>query len=107
MARREREPETGIEVKLSVFPLAFLLYLCTPHVEIDGRVKKKSWGTHFFPLEPGRHEVSVWFPYIFMSECGPNTVRFKLKEGQVKLVTYDTPFFMGMRGSMSVRTLDD
>ena len=89
------------------FPLAFLLYLCTPKVEIDGRVKTKKWGTHFFPLEPGRHEVSVWFPYIFMSECGLNTVNFKLREGEVKLVTYDTPFFITMAGSMSVRSLDD
>lgn len=103
--RREREPETGIELKLSVFPLAFLLYLCTPHAEINGRVKKLSWGTHFFPLKPGRHEVSVWFPYMWMSECGLNTVEFKLREDEVKLVTYDTPFIMGMKGSMSVREL--
>ena len=104
---RKREPETGIEVKMSVFPLAFILYLCTPKVEIDGRAKSRKWGTHFFPLEPGRHEVSVWFPYLWMSECGLNTVRFKLREGEVKRVTYDTPFIMGMKGSMSVRSLDD
>ena len=106
-SRRDSEPETGIELKLSVFPLAFLLYLCTPHVEINGRVKKKKWGTQFIPLKPGRHSVSVWFPYVFMSECGLNTVEFKLREDEVKLVTYDTPFFIGMKGSMSVRRLDD
>ena len=108
MARkRDREPETGIELKLTVFPLAFILYLCMPHVEINGRVKKKTWGTHFIPLEPGRHTVSAWFPYVFMSECGLNTVEFKLREGEVKLVTYDTPWIMGMKGVMSVRRLDD
>ena len=105
-SKRDREPETGIELTMTVFPLAFILYLCTPRVEINGKVRTKSWGTHFFPLKPGRHSVSVWFPYIFMSECGLNTVEFKLREGEVKSVSYSTPFFITMAGSMSVRSMD-
>lgn len=46
-------------------------------------------------------------PYVFLSECGLNTVEFKLREDEVKLVTYDTPYFIGMKGSMAVRRLDD
>lgn len=52
---------TGVEVKLSFFALAFFFFACTPRVEIDGKVRKKAWGTHFFPVSPGKHTIKVYF----------------------------------------------
>jgi hypothetical protein len=97
------ESETGVEVTTKFFPLAFLFYLCTPRIEIDDKVHVRSWGTHFFPLRPGRHTVRIYFPYLFMPECGANQVEVKVRPGEVTLVTYDMPAWMFAAGSLRVR----
>ena len=103
----DEEEETGIEINLGFFPLAFFLYFCTPRVEINDRIRKKAWGKHFIPLKPGRYTLSIYFPYVFMSECGLNTVDFRLRPGEVKIVTYYMPPLVFMAGSLKVRAEDD
>jgi hypothetical protein len=101
------DEETGIEIDLGFFPLAFFFFFCTPRVEINDRVRKKPWGRHFIPLEPGRHTLSVYFPYVFWSECGLNTVDFRLRRGEVKFVSYYMPPIVFLAGSLTVRSDDD
>src|SRR5258706_2796164 len=69
-----QQPWTGIQVETSFFPLSFFLYLCTPTMVIDGVAHRRPWGTHSFQLEGGLHTVRIFFGYLFMSNCGDNSI---------------------------------
>jgi len=94
--------ETGINVKLKFFPLAWFLFFCTPVVEINGQKNKRPWGKHYFELEPGIYNVKIYFPYIMKRECGANRVDVNLKEGQVRDVSFYMPPWMLSKGRMKV-----
>jgi hypothetical protein len=93
---------TGAEIKVGFFPLAFFLFACTPRIEIDGRVHKKYWGTHFFELPPGTHKITVYFRYLFKSRCGENSVSVNVPAGGVARVRYNMPPWMFAKGSLTV-----
>ncbi len=93
---------TGIEIKAGFFPLAFLLFFCTPRIKIDGTVHKKSWGTHFFEVAPGTHQITVYFRYLFMSRCGANSISVTVANGCVTRVRYNMPPLMIAKGSLKV-----
>jgi hypothetical protein len=95
--------QTGVDVKAGFFPLAFFLFMCAPRIVIDGgEPQLRSWGTHFFPLSPGRHTVKVYFKYLFSSECGANTREIDVTEGSVVRVTWYMWPLMFLSGSMKV-----
>lgn len=91
-----------IEVKTGFFPLAFILFLCTPRIEIDGYVYKTKWGTQSYQVVPGQHKVTVYFGYLWMSRCGENTVYVNVAPGQALHVDYSMPPWMFAAGSMRV-----
>ena len=71
----------GIEVKVGFFPLAFFLFACKPRIVIDGAEPEvRNWGTHFFPVSPGRHTVKIYFRYLFKAECGANQREFDVPD---------------------------
>jgi hypothetical protein len=96
-----RDDDTGIEVTTDFFPLAWMLYFCTPRIEVDGEVFTKSWGTHFIPLDPGRYEVRIYFPYLFSSRCGENSIEVRVREGEVRRIKFYMPPWMLASGSIS------
>ncbi|MCA8990796.1 MAG: hypothetical protein KDA88_02400 [Planctomycetaceae bacterium] len=96
------QDETGVEIKLWFFPLAFFLFACTPRIQIDGKTYKRYWGTHFFDLAPGRHKVTIYFPYIFMPRCGENSVTIELEHDEVVCVSYFMPPWVFAKGFLSV-----
>ncbi len=79
---------TGIEVTAGFFRLAFLFFACAPRIEIDGVAHKKSWGTHYFEVPPGTHEVTVYFVYFFKPRSGENSISVEVGEGRVARVRY-------------------
>ena len=91
---------TGVEVKVGFFPLALFLYFCTPRIEIDGKVHKVSWGTHFFDLPSGRHTIKIYFGYLFMPSCGANSIDVVVEEGKTRKVKYWMPPWMLAKGSI-------
>jgi len=93
---------TGIRVTLRFFPLAFLLLFCTPVVVINGVTYRLSWGTHYFDLTPGQYHVKIFFPYLFLPECGANSVAFELHQGVVRTVSFYMWPWVFAKGSMSV-----
>ena len=97
----EQESRTGVEVKVGFFLLAFFLYVCTPRIEIDGQVHKRYWGTHFFPLEPGQHNIRIYFLYLFLPHCGDNSIDIVVEKGKVQRVKYWMPPWMFARGSLT------
>src|SRR5205807_2453750 len=97
------DQETGIEVSLGFFPLAWVFFFCTPRIAIDGRDRQRSWGSHFFSVPPGRHDVEVWVPYLFWSRCGFNSRRVEVHEGETAHVSFYMWPFVLLPGAMSVR----
>ena len=91
-----------LEVTTSFFPLAFILFLVTPTINIDGYPQKRAWGRHVFDLAPGEHHLHVSFPYMFNDKTGPAQARVPIYAGHITTVTYDAPFFMFSDGTMRV-----
>jgi hypothetical protein len=96
------DEETGIEVSTSFFPLAWIFLFCTPRIAIEDRVRKRPWGTYFFPVPPGRYRVEIWFAYLFWQECGKNSRNVDVEPGEVTRVSYFMWPFVLMSGSMNV-----
>ncbi len=98
--RISKEGQTGMEVKIEFFPLSFFLFFCKPRIEIDGRTHMSNWGTHFFDLPPGRHTVKIYFRYLFMSQCGANSIDLVVRDGETCRVRYYMPPWIFVKGSL-------
>src|SRR5690348_13273526 len=96
------QSSTGIIVRASFFPLAFLLFFCTPTIVIDGQAYKKGWWSdHFFPVPPGRHNVKIFFKYLYMNECGANSIDVDVAPEQVRQINYFMPPWIYAKGSIT------
>lgn len=89
-----------LAVRPSFFILQWMLFLVSPRIAINGQVHTGKWGLNVFNLPPGEYEVSIWFPWLLMSQCGKATRRFQVGPGWATNVTYSAPFFLFMSGSM-------
>lgn len=95
--------QTGIVVKTSFLPLAFLMYLCTPRIEVNGHVHIAAWGEYFFPLPPGVHRITCYFPYLFASRCGDATVDVQVAPNTVTRVEWSpSPWIIYLPGAFTV-----
>jgi len=92
--------KTGVAVKTGFLPLGFILFFCTPTIVVDGKAYRRSWGTHFFELEPGRHTIKIFFGYLFMPECGANSTDVIVEEGKTSRVKYYMPPWIFAKGSI-------
>ena len=92
----------SIHFSLEFFPLAFLLFFCTPIVVINGVAVRLSWGNHRFMFAPGDYAVEVYFPYLFMPKCGANMVTLRLDPGAVRHVSFYMWPWVYAKGAMSV-----
>jgi hypothetical protein len=90
-----------LEVKLSFFFMMWILFLVTPTVCINGMAQLRKWGTHFFPLPPGRYQVECWYPYMFSSRTSPATMIVDIFPGQVTSVSYRPAWMVFLSGSMT------
>jgi len=91
-----------LEIKTGFFPLAFLLFFCTPTIEIDGVAERRSWGRSKFEVAPGTHRVKIYFGYLFKPQCGANEIDVTVAENQVASIKYWMPPWMFSRGSLKV-----
>jgi hypothetical protein len=64
------DEKTGVLVNTKIFPLAFLLLLFKTNITIDGVTKIVPWGSSFYKLHPGKHDVTVSFRYLLGREMG-------------------------------------
>jgi len=91
---------TGLQIETGFFPLSFFLYFCTPTIIIDGVACQRPWGVHYFQLAPGIHTVTIFFKYIWMDQCGANSINVTVYEGYVSRIKYEMPPWMFAKGSM-------
>jgi hypothetical protein len=96
----QQQTWTGIQVETSYFPLAFLLALCTTTIVVDGVAYRRPWGKHFFPVAPGWHNVRIFFRYLFMEQCGDNSVNVMVQPGYVSSIKFEMPPWMFSKGSI-------
>jgi len=96
----QQQPWSGIQIDTSFFPLSFFLYLCTPTIVIDGVATQRPWGSHSFQLEPGMHNVKLFFHYLFMSTCGFNQMNIVVQPNCVHRIKYEMGVFMFSPGAI-------
>jgi hypothetical protein len=93
---------TGISVRTRIFPLAFILLLFKTNVVIDGVESKVPWGTHFYSVPPGRHEVRVSFRYVLSRTMGENSIFVEVVAGQTTQVQYRSPILVFLKGPIKI-----
>ena len=85
---------TQIEVKASFFPLSVFQTLCCPVIEIDGQRHKHYWGTHSFPVIPGRHVIKAWHRWFFFSKCHLSEITVDVAAGDTVRLHWSTPIMV-------------
>jgi hypothetical protein len=92
---------TGIQLRAKVFPLAFLLYLFSPQISINGAPPVKGrWGQNPLPLAPGRYEVSCWFKYLF-GPANRASMVVDVQPGVMVPIVYKTRWMVFLPGIMT------
>jgi hypothetical protein len=94
----------NINLITKFFPLAFLLYLFPPRVEVDGGPPQKiSWGQSLLQVAPGQHHLTVYFPYMFIvPKAGKAEIDVTVQEGQTVTVTYKAPWLVFLAGRVAI-----
>lgn len=92
-----------IEVKASYFVLAFLFALFKPKASINGSAPFDiRWGVTPLPVAPGRYQVEVWVPYLFLPTMGRNGAVVDVPEGGQVMVHWRAPWLVFLQGSVNV-----
>jgi hypothetical protein len=99
-AQGQQQPWTGIQVETSFFPLSFFLYLCTPTIVIDGVATRRKWGVSSFQLPGGMHNVRIYFAYLFMANCGDNSINVVVQPNCIHRIKFQMPPWMFSKGAM-------
>jgi hypothetical protein len=89
-----------IAVTLRYAPLAFLLGLFTPVLEIDGRNVPASWGRVTTPVALGEHHVHVHIPYLLPSRLGTAETTVVALPGRTSELEYRAPLLAFLRGAL-------
>jgi hypothetical protein len=96
-------PELSIlEITVDHHPMGVTYSMITPTISINGVPEKRKWGTHLFQLPPGYYLVEISYPFLFMPECGKNSVGVTLGPEEIKKVNYRAPMMRLLKGSITV-----
>jgi hypothetical protein len=82
--------------------LAWLLYFTKLTIEVDGIPSIGSWGRRELALDPGDHEVRVFFRYLWRPRCGEAAVRVQLSPEEKQAVSYRAPWLMTGAGKLQL-----
>ena len=72
------------------FHLDWTLRFTRPTVVIDGHANVCPWGEHFFPLEPGPHQIEVFYRYLG-GRAGRVSVGIDVAPNEVVRASYRAP----------------
>ena len=88
-------PATGIHLKTSFFPLAFMLAFFKPDASVDGGPPVRvGWGESFLPASPGTHRLDVWFEYMIFGAVGKAEGMIEVPADGVSVISYKAPFWL-------------
>ncbi|MEV8504751.1 hypothetical protein AB0368_07975 [Actinoplanes sp. NPDC051475] len=95
-------PQGGGAIALTVkyHPLAFMLGLFKPQVEINGHPAANAWGRTVLPVVPGQHHVHVHVPYLIPSRIGVADLGIAVHPGQTVELEYRAPMIVFMGGAL-------
>ena len=89
----------AVDVRMKFFPLAFLLLLFKPQLQVDGAPPvAMSWGTARVPLAPGRHQLRAYVPYLFFRTMGDASCVIDIAAGQTMQATWSAPWLAFLPG---------
>jgi Protein of unknown function (DUF2510) len=93
----------GVHLRTGFFPLAFILYLFPPKCSVDGSPEfALRWGDNHLPVPAGRHHIRVWFPYLFISQCGPAETVVDVPESGMPLEYKAPTWWVFSKGKMLI-----
>jgi hypothetical protein len=93
-------PGQGIALRTGFFALDWTLRFTRTTVTIDGHRHQLPWGQHFFPLEPGRHQLQVSYRYLHLSATGNASLDADVAPHQIVQVSYRAPVGVLWRGNV-------
>ena len=79
------EQPSGIELTTKNFILNFLIVIFPLTLTVDGQDTKAGWGTNFYPVAPGTHEVSVAYKLYWVLPFRSSMTVTIPEGGRVKL----------------------
>lgn len=92
----------AIDVDLGFFVLAWVFFLCTPRIELDGQPAITArWGVNRLAVAPGRHQVTCFVPYLFFSRCGASSIVIDVPPGGAAPVRWRAPWIVFLAGRIS------
>lgn len=97
------DPMTAGSVSVTfAHPAAAFLYNATkPRLRVDGvEVPVPDWGTHRFPVVPGRHQLQVWVPYALPRRVGKASTEIDVRPGEDVGLEYMAPTVTFASGSL-------
>jgi hypothetical protein len=93
-------PGQGIALRTGFFALDWTLRFTRTTVTVDGHRHQLPWGEHFFPLEPGRHQLQVSYRYLRLSAAGNASLDVDVTPHRVVEVSYLAPIAVLVRGDL-------
>ncbi|GAA2877250.1 hypothetical protein Acy02nite_62760 [Actinoplanes cyaneus] len=89
-----------IAVTMRYAPLAFVLGLFTPVLQIDGKNVPASWGRVTTPVAFGEHHVHVHVPYLLAARIGTAETTVMALPGRTAELEYRAPLLAFLRGAL-------
>jgi len=91
---------TGIELQTKYFILNFLIVIFPLVLTVDGVAVPGKWGTSFYPVAPGNHDVGVAWKMYWLLPVNKAATRLSLAEGQVARLLYTAPWLFLLPGKL-------
>jgi hypothetical protein len=82
--------------------LAWALYFSKLTIEVDGESSIGRWGSRIVDLPPGRHEVKVFFRYLFKPRCGEAAITVEVLNDVNMKIEYRAPALMSSPGKLRI-----
>ncbi|MEU4564002.1 hypothetical protein AB0F72_36965 [Actinoplanes sp. NPDC023936] len=93
---------SAIAVTMRYAPLAFLLAMFVPVLEIDGQPVPANWGRVVTSVALGQHHVHVHVPYLMPSRIGVAETTVLAVSGRTVELEYRAPLLSFLHGNLGV-----
>ena len=85
-----KEGSSALEITTSYIWFSFLEALSHPIIEIDGEPHETRWGTHSFPVAPGKHMITAYHRSGVFDKAYESTISVEVPENQTVRLRWHT-----------------